>query len=126
MDLQLDPASPVPLFRQLVEGVRRLVAIGVLKSGDRLPPVRDLAARLRLNRNTVSRAFQELEALGLVRSRVGQGTFVAAEAAGSATREALLEGAIDALLDAARDLEVPLDALSARVEDRIRRREERR
>lgn len=126
MLLELDPASPVPLFRQLVEGVRRLVAIGALRPGDRLPTVRDLAVRLRLNRNTVSRAFQELEALGVVHSRVGQGTFVAEGAAQGATRESLLDGAIDELLDAARDLEVPLDALPRRVAERIHRQEEGR
>ena len=81
MNLELDPRSPTPLYRQIVEQVRRRVAQGVLRPGDRLPTIRDLAARARVNRNTAARAFQELEAAGLVRTRVGQGTFVADEAA---------------------------------------------
>lgn len=80
MTLDLDPASPVPLYQQMVGGIRRLVAIGALRPGDRVPAVRDLAAALRVNRNTAARAIQELEARGLVRTRVGQGTFIAEKA----------------------------------------------
>lgn len=87
MDLNLDPRSSTPLYRQIVDQVRRRVAQGVLRPGDRLPTIRDLAARARVNRNTAARAFQELEASGLVHTRVGQGTFVA-ETAG--------DGAVDA------------------------------
>jgi len=123
MILDLDPALPKPLYLQLVEGVRRLVAIGALKPGDRLPAVRDLAVRLRLNRNTVARAVQELEAQGIVRTRVGQGTFVADEAGaagGGASRETLLDAAIDRLLGEAEALAVPPDSLAARVAARAR------
>ena len=77
MEFQLDPASSTPLYKQIVDQIRRRIAQGVLRSGDRLPAVRDLAVRSRVNRNTAARAFQELEAAGIVRSRVGQGTFVA-------------------------------------------------
>ena len=125
MILDLDPALPTPLYLQLVEGVRRLVAIGALKPGDRLPAVRDLAVRLRLNRNTVARAIQELEARGIVRTRVGQGTFVADEAGaagGGASRDALLDAAIDRLLDEAEALAVPLESLAERAAARVRHR----
>jgi len=125
MILNLDPALPTPLYLQLVEGVRRLVAIGALKPGDRLPAVRGLAVRLRLNRNTVARAIQELEAQGIVRTRVGQGTFVADEAGaagGGASRDALLDAAIDRLLDEAEALAVPLESLAERAAARVRHR----
>jgi DNA-binding transcriptional regulator YhcF (GntR family) len=101
------------------------VAIGALKPGDRLPAVRDLAVRLRLNRNTVARAVQELEAQGIVRTRVGQGTFVADEAGaagGGASRDALLDAAIDRLLDEAEALAVPLESLAERAAARVRNR----
>jgi GntR family transcriptional regulator len=122
--LDLDPALPTPLYLQLVEGVRRLVAIGALRPGDRLPPVRDLAVQLRLNRNTVARAVQELEAQGVVRTRVGQGTFVAehALAAGGASRETLLDAAIDRLLDESEALAIPAATLAGRVAARARDR----
>lgn len=124
MILDLDPALPTPLYLQLVEGVRRLVAIGALRPGDRLPPVRDLAVQLRLNRNTVARAVQELEAQGVVRTRVGQGTFVAEQAlaAGGASRETLLDAAIDRLLDESEALAIPAAALAGRVAARARDR----
>ncbi len=120
MILDLDPALPTPLYLQLVEGIRRLVAIGALKPGDRLPTVRELAVQLRLNRNTAARAIQELEARGVVRTRVGQGTFVAEEAVEGASREALLELAVDRLIDEAAALAVPLETLSERVAARVR------
>jgi len=119
MNLDLDPALPTPLYLQLVEGIRRLVAIGALKPGDRLPTVRELAVQLRLNRNTAARAIQELEARGVVRTRVGQGTFVAEEAGGEASREALLDLAIDRLIDEAVALTVPAGTLPERVAARV-------
>ena len=122
MILDLDPALPTPLYLQLVQGIRRLVAIGALKPGDRLPTVRELAVQLRLNRNTAARAIQELEARGVVRTRVGQGTFVAEEAGEGASREALLELAVDRLIDEAAALAVPLETLSERVAARVRSR----
>ena len=77
--IDVDPRSPVPLYLQMVEQIRRLMAMGALRPGDRLPPVRELAARARINRNTAARAIQTLEAQGLLRTRVGQGTFVGRE-----------------------------------------------
>jgi GntR family transcriptional regulator len=75
--IELDPASPLALYLQIAEQVRRLVALGALRPGDRLPTVRELAVSTRVNRNTAARAIQQLEGEGIVRTRVGQGTFVA-------------------------------------------------
>jgi GntR family transcriptional regulator len=106
MDLDLDPGSPVPLFQQIVDQVRRLVALGALCPGDRLPAVRELAVQARVNRNTAARAIQTLEAQGLVRTRVGQGTFVSdqAPALGEQVRESVLEEAMDHLLEEGRKI----------------------
>lgn len=99
MELRLDPSSDTPLYTQIVEQVRRLVARGALRAGDRLPTVRELAASCRVNRNTAARAVQVLESEGVVRTRVGRGTFVAdGAAAASAT---LHETALDRLLEQA-------------------------
>ena len=81
MEFRIDPASPDPLHRQIVDQVRHLVASGRLSAGDRLPPVRTLASQLGVNINTVARAYLELEHAGVVRTAVGRGTFVAGEAA---------------------------------------------
>lgn len=72
--------SPVPLVDQIVLGVRRLVASGELGPGNELPPVRQLAADLGINLNTVARAYRALEEAGLVSSQRGRGTHVTASA----------------------------------------------
>jgi GntR family transcriptional regulator len=126
--IELDPSSPVALYVQICEQVRRWVALGALQPGDRLPTVRDLAARTRVNRNTVARAIQQLESEGIVRTRVGQGTFVA-EGAPRASKERLdrvVDRAIDRLLVEARTLGVPLDELGRRLAGRIERFEDER
>lgn len=74
--IEIDPASPVPLYRQIAEQIQRQIALGALRTGERLPAVRELAVVARVNRNTAARAVQYLESVGLVRTRVGQGTFV--------------------------------------------------
>ena len=110
---QLDPQSPVALYLQIVEQVRRLVALGALRSGDRLPTVRELAAQARVNRNTAARAVQHLESEGLVRTRVGQGTFVA-DGAGRLGREQqarIVDAALDRALSEAGTVGFPLEEL---------------
>jgi GntR family transcriptional regulator len=66
--------SPVPLHDQLVAELRRIIAAGKLKLGDELPPVRQLAADLGINQNTVARAYRELTDAGLLSSSRGRGT----------------------------------------------------
>ncbi len=73
----IDPAGGEPLFQQLVNAIRRDVATGRLRPGDRLPSVRDLAKDLVLNPNTVAKAYAALETEGVTASRRGAGTFVA-------------------------------------------------
>ncbi len=77
MNLSVDPASGVPPFEQVRDGIRAQVESGALAAGFRLPPVRTLAASLDLAANTVARAYKELEALGVVETRGRAGTFVA-------------------------------------------------
>lgn len=77
LPLRVDPASPEPLFSQLVSGVKRSVATGRMKAGDKLPSVRELAAELTINPNTIAKAYQALEAEGVTVSRHGSGTFIA-------------------------------------------------
>ena len=75
--LRVDPASPEPLFAQLVAAVKRAAATGKLRAGDKLPSVRELAAELTINPNTIAKAYHALEAEGVTVSRHGSGTFVA-------------------------------------------------
>ncbi|MET7400658.1 GntR family transcriptional regulator [Dactylosporangium sp. NPDC005572] len=73
---RLDARSGVPTYLQLVEQVRRGLLLGYLSDGDRLPTVREVAAALVVNPNTVAKAYRELEHAGLVDARGGQGTYV--------------------------------------------------
>lgn len=73
---RLDPSSGVPTYLQVVDQVRRAVLLGYLCEGDQLPTVREVAAALVVNPNTVAKAYRELDHAGLVSARAGQGTFV--------------------------------------------------
>jgi GntR family transcriptional regulator len=74
---QLDPASGVPFYRQILDQVLAGIATGALVRGERLPTVRALAVDLAVNLNTVARAYKELEIRGLLATQQGSGTFVA-------------------------------------------------
>ena len=75
---RVDAGSGVPIYRQLVEQVRREVMLGRLAAGDQLPPLREVVNALAINPNTVAKAYAELEHQGLVVRRQGAGTFVTA------------------------------------------------
>jgi GntR family transcriptional regulator len=77
MLVHLHPSSGVPVYLQLEGQVKQAVAAGALRAGDALPSTRKLAAELRINPNTVARAYQNLEREGITRSVPGGGTFVA-------------------------------------------------
>ena len=121
MILNLDPQSPVPLYLQIVEQVRRLLALGALKPGERFLTVRELGARARVNRNTAARAIAQMEQEGLVRTRVGQGTFIAdgAPILNAKARDAALDTAIEKLLVDAHSLGVPPEELGWRLHRKI-------
>ena len=80
MLVNLDADDGRPLYLQIMDEVRRAVVIGTLRAEDPLPSVRELAAELVVNPRTVSQAYHELEREGVVYTRRGQGTFVAATA----------------------------------------------
>jgi molybdate-binding protein/DNA-binding transcriptional regulator YhcF (GntR family) len=82
--LRLDHQKSEPLYQQIVAGVRDQLARGELRPGDPLPTIRELARALRVNPNTVDRAYRHLQIQGLVDSRGRQGTHIAARASGAA------------------------------------------
>ena len=88
--LDIDPGSGVPIYLQIVEGVRHALEVGSLRAGERLPTVRKLARELTIAPNTVVKAYNELQRMALIESRPGVGTVVVAEP-GKAVREQQLE-----------------------------------
>jgi len=120
--IHLSPNDGVPIYLQIVNQVKHLVAAGRLKPGEELPPIRTLAEQLLINPNTVARAYRELELAGLVTKRRTAGTYVSDAGSPLARRERLriLTERIDALLAEARQLGVGSDELL----DLVRQRDE--
>ena len=105
MFFAIDPADPRPIYQQIVDEVRRGLVLGVLTAEDALPSVRQMAADLSVNPNTVQQAYRELEREGLVYVRRGQGTYVSAlqdATAGEGRRAVAYAVAERALRDAYR------------------------
>src|SRR2546423_923338 len=73
----INPTDPAPIWRQIEEGLRRMIALGALRPGGSVPSVRDLAKDLRVNPNTVARAYQRLTEGGVLSVKRGEGTYVA-------------------------------------------------
>ena len=73
----INPSDAAPIWRQIEEGMRRLITLGTLRPGESVPSVRDLARELRVNPATVSRAYQRLTDAGVFSVRRGDGTYVA-------------------------------------------------
>ena len=106
---RIEAGSDVPLYRQLVQQVRRDVMLGRLRPGDQLPSVKDVVDALSVNPNTVVKAFGELEHQGVLVRRQGVGTFVAAAPSlASLAVEPKLQSALARWVDRAR-----ADGLSA-------------
>ncbi len=76
LDISLDTASGVPFYKQIVRGIERAVTTGCITGGERLPTIRALAVELKINPNTIAKAYAELELTGVVETQVGSGTYV--------------------------------------------------
>jgi GntR family transcriptional regulator len=111
MQLHISPSDGVPIYLQIVNQVKYLVASGRLRPGEELPPIRVLAEQLLINPNTVARAYRELEVAGVVTKRRTAGTYVSDAGSPLARRERLriLAERADALLAEARQMNVALD-----------------
>lgn len=111
MQIHIASNDGVPIYLQIVNQIKYLIAAGRLTAGEEIPPIRVLAEQLVINPNTVARAYLELERAGLVAKRQGAGTYVAAAGPVLPRREKLkvLAKRLDSLLAEAAHLDVPLD-----------------
>jgi GntR family transcriptional regulator len=75
--IQIENLSERPVYRQIMDQIKLQIALGKLTKGDKLPTVRDLAANLVINPNTIAKAYRLLEREGVIATRSGSGTFVA-------------------------------------------------
>ena len=76
MFIRIEPSSSVPIYRQIADQIRYQIAAGILKEGDKVPSVRELALQVAVNQNTILRVYERLTSAGLLEMRHGQGTFV--------------------------------------------------
>jgi len=107
MQIEINLESGVPIYMQLVDRIRQMVATGNLQPGQQLPTMRQLAADLRINYNTVGRAYLLLEQEGIISTQQGRGTYVASRLTGEEVkrlRAAKLQSMIDQLLQEAAAL----------------------
>ena len=104
MLITVDFNDPRPIYVQIMDEVRRALVLGTVSPDDPLPSVRQLAVELRVNPNTVSQAYRELERQGVVHVRRGQGTYVSRPSLNGTERRALAHAvAARALRDAHRN-----------------------
>jgi GntR family transcriptional regulator len=116
MQLRLDLQSRVPIYTQIVEQVESLVAAGILAPGDQLPTVREVAADLRINFNTVARAYRLLHEARVISTQQGRGTYVLEPKPPgglAGPREARLAGLVAGWLEEAERLHYRPDEVEA-------------
>ena len=76
LDITIDPKSPMPVYEQVKQGIKLLIISGYLEKDDRLVPIRELAAKLKINPNTIVKVYYQLDVEGFVYSQPGSGYFV--------------------------------------------------
>jgi GntR family transcriptional regulator len=121
MQIRISPNDGVPIYIQIVNQVKHLVASGRLAQGEELPPIRVLAEQLVVNPNTVARAYLELERAGLVTKRHGSGTYISELPPRLSRREKLkvLTQRADALLVEAGHLDIELEEVIGLLRERF-------
>ena len=120
MQLHISSHDGVPIYLQIVNQVKYLIASGRLEAGEELPPIRSLAEQLLINPNTVARAYRELEIAGVVTKRRTAGTYVSDTRSPLARRERLkiVTERVDALLAEARQMNIDTEVLLELIQER--------
>ena len=128
MMIQINYKSGKPIYLQLVDQIKAAAASGALQSGEALPSIRPLAEELRVNRNTIAKAYSELESLGVVETQPGRGCFLKENHAAlrKVERRKLLVDEIDQAIVQAHHLQVPKDEFLELVHERMAALDDRR
>lgn len=121
MILQISFKSSTPIYLQIVDQIKDAAASGALQAGEALPSIRPLAEELRVNRNTVAKAYTELESLGVIETLPGRGCFLKENhsALRKEIRRELLIEEIDRAVVQAHHLQVPRDEFLELIHERI-------
>ena len=121
MQFQLNFKSGKPAYLQLVEQIKYAAATGALRPGEALPSIRPLAEELRLNRNTVAKAYAELESAGVIETHPGKGCFLTENNSPmrKAVRQEIVAEAIDYAIVQAHHLQIPPEEFQKLVQQRL-------
>ena len=121
MLFQIDFKAGKPVYLQLVDQVRYAAASGMLRPGEPLPGIRPLAEELRVNRNTIAKAYAEIESQGVIETLPGKGCFLKANNSPftKVVRDKLLEKEIDEAVVMAHHLQISRDAFMQMVNERL-------
>ena len=123
MLIKVDTKGFVPLYEQIKAEVRRLAVVGAVRAHDALPSIRELAAELMVNPNTVARAYRELEKEGLITTQKGRGSYIAARSSPELERdiESHLNRVLDEAIREGRRFNLGPRKLRKLFEDRLRK-----
>src|SRR5213083_619513 len=121
MLLQINFKSDKPVYLQMMDQIKAAAASGALHTGEPLPSIRPLAEELRLNRNTVAKAYAELESQGVIETLPGKGCFLKANNSPftKSVRDKLLEKEIDEAVVMAHHLQISRDAFLQMINERL-------
>ena len=121
MIFQIDFKSGKPVYLQLVDQIRYAAASGGLRPGEPLPSIRPLAEELRVNRNTIAKAYAELESQGVIETVPGKGCFLKKSDSpfNKQVRQKLLAAEVDEAVVMAHHLQVDRDKFQALVRERL-------
>ena len=121
MILQINFKSGMPIYLQVVDQVKAAAASGALRPGEMLPSIRPLAEELRVNRNTIAKAYAELESLGVIETLPGRGCFLKENHSGlrKEVRRKLLIAEIDQVIVQAHHLQVARDEFLELLHERM-------
>ena len=114
--IQLNYRDARPIYSQIVDGYREQILSGILRTGDKLPSVRELAAQLTINPNTIQRAYRELELQGWIATVLGKGCFVCGAPAQTQEEQQALLATFDQTVAALLSAGISAEELAARLQ----------
>lgn len=128
MLFQINFKSGMPIYLQIVDQVKAAAASGALQAGESLPSIRPLAEELRVNRNTVAKAYSELESLGIIETQPGRGSFLKENhsALRKEVRRKLLIDDIDQAIVQAHHLQVDREEFLKLIRERLEALDDKR
>jgi GntR family transcriptional regulator len=113
IDISLNPANGVPIYRQIMQQIEYAILAERLKPGDKLPTIRSLSVALKINPNTIVKAYNELEIRGILVTQVGSGTYISDKkpAGADGSRQRKIDEVVDRFFKEMRDLGVDKEKL---------------